>query len=845
MRKVLMTAFCAMCVTGMMLAVPAKRGFVAHTQSDGTVISVEMVGDEFHHGFVTHDGLTVARDANGDFVYSVAGLLTEQLAHERLDRSEAELEFVASQGDRLTMKAGELANRPHRAASRPRKVGQTQVPTMGSPRVPIILVQYADKQMSHTKAQFEAQYRTGAKSVLRYFTDQSNGLYTPQYDVYGIYTLSSSRATYGGNDYWGNDVGVAKMVGEAIDLAGDAINWSQYDNDGDGEADVCIVVYAGVGEAQASYTVPSSVWPCQWELSSGSSYGDGTGARYRNGVKIDRFAVFNETAGSNDNGTTMDGIGTFCHEFSHCLGLPDFYETTYSHGYYGMGGWSLMNSGCYNGGAVDGDTPIGYSAYEKNFMGWIEYIEPQPGHKYTLPIFNNKSLDSDQAIKLTSPLNENEFFVLENRSQQGWDQYIANSGLLITHFTYVADRWSANTVNNYAVQLATVIPADGTLSESSESGDVYGYGNREFTDNSSPAAKLNMNVSGTLASTTGGAGVLGQPVTEITRNSDGTVSLWYMRDAIPVLETPVLNEATSVGTTSFRASWNHEADVPVTYTLMVGEKGDYDELVTESFANFTSATTDIGTSLNNYFAHSGWVGTKVYRDNGRILLGAADAAGKLSTPALDLTNYEGLTTVVFRAAAYPGDTGCQLVISAGSVRQTVELTTTPTTYVVILNCTPKSNQKILFDTKARSKRCYIYDIGIYSGNATSVTYSTPARVQVAQDDYSTTISGIDGLSYVVTGLTPGKTYAYKVKAVPVDDLQAIESDWSEGKVVVMSDGLRGDMNGDGVVDVTDVNLLILSVLNASSELPGGDLNGDGIIDVTDVNLLILMVLGVE
>ena len=528
MKKLLSISMALLCTWSAAMAVPAKPGFVTHTQRDGSQITVQLMGDEFFHYFVTQDGMPVMNDDNGDFYYMTSAGVSRVMAHDATSRSAAELSFIQAQKASMKQAMTEPARaKARRAAARPRKVGQTQVPTQGSPRVPILLVQYTDKQMANTKEQFEAHYKTDAKSVLQYFTDQSNGKYTPQYDIYGIYDLPSNRATYGANDSQGNDKGVALMVCDAIDKAGDEIDWSLYDNDGDGEADVCIVVYAGPGEAQGA--AKSTIWPCQWDLESGQAWNDGDGPRTRNGVTINRFAVFNETVGSSDYGTTMDGIGTFCHEFSHCLGLPDFYCTTYASGRYGMGGWSLMNSGCYNGGAVSGDTPIGYSAYEKNFMSWIDYIEPVANTYYTLPVFNAKSLESDQAIKITSNLNENEYFILENRRKQGWDQYIADEGVLITHFTYVPSRWEENTPNNEVMQLATIIPADNIASDYTEGNDLYGENNHELTPTSTPAMVLNMRANGSLASTTGGAGALDKPVTEITLNSDGTASFWYSK----------------------------------------------------------------------------------------------------------------------------------------------------------------------------------------------------------------------------------------------------------------------------------------------------------------------------
>ena len=545
MRKLILFTLAFVVAWSAAMAVPAKPGLNTVTMSDGTTLQVQVLGDEWSHSLATADGLTIAFGDDGLFYYVVSGNITNVRAHDVTNRSASELSFVNANKEQMTMaalheskaQAGKLRSVQPRSTS----LKATQVPNNGSPRVPIILVQYTDKSMSHTKNQFEAQYNTNAKSVFNYFKDQSNGLYTPQFDIYGIYTLPGNRATYGANNSSGDDVGVAKMVGDAITKAGNEINWSQYDNNGDGYADVCIVVYAGVGEAQASYTVPNAVWPCQWSLSSGAYYGDGPGAITRNGVTIDKFAVFNEISGSSDSGTTMDGVGTFCHEFSHCLGLPDFYETTYNHGYFGMSYWSLMDTGCYNGGSISGDTPIGYSAYEKNFMGWLNYIIPTENTFYTLPVFNSKTAENDKAVKITA-LNNNEYWILENRKKQGWDYYIQDEGILITHFTYVADRWSANTVNNQSVQLATIMPADNSLSTNNLNKDLYGETNHAFGPSTSPAMKANMSASGSLSSSTGGAGTVNKPVTEINLNSDGTASFWYIKGEV---QNPTINVSTN------------------------------------------------------------------------------------------------------------------------------------------------------------------------------------------------------------------------------------------------------------------------------------------------------------
>lgn len=506
-------------------AVPAKRGFHTFTQSDGTTIRVQTYGDERFHAFVTDDGLMLKRNANGDFCYATLESATSIIAHNRRERTMQEVQFVGRMADSLRFSDATVQVMGANIAARVAQARKaSQVPYTGKVRVPVIVVDYPDKKISNTLEAFNAHYNEAAKCARQYFIDQSNGKFEPQFDVYGVYTLSENRAAYGGNTSTGADKGVGKMVGEACDLATEAsaINWADYDNDHDGNCDVVIVVYAGVGEAQASTKMADAIWPCQWSLDGASSSGDGDGAKSYSGVKIDKFAVFNELYGSNDSGTTLDGIGTFCHEFSHSLGLPDFYMTTYG-GNYGMGTWSLMDYGCYND---SGNTPVGYSAYEKSFLGWIQLETPQPDTEYTLPVFNAKSATTDRALKIENTVNPNEYFVMENRHKQGWDSFIADEGVMVTHVTYVQSRWKANTVNNYTVQLMTIMPADGVASDATEVTDLFGEVNHALTDSTNPATALNLGVA-TENYPVGNQGFLGKPITDIYLNPDSSATLRY------------------------------------------------------------------------------------------------------------------------------------------------------------------------------------------------------------------------------------------------------------------------------------------------------------------------------
>ncbi len=418
-------------------AVPAKRGTRVFTQSDGTSIHLQLAGDEWHHSFVTAEGLAVSRADDGNFYYRTPQGVSNVMAHDADQRTATEEQFVLDNASSMTMTALFSTEQSARRTKALTARKASQVPQTGSPRIPVILVNYSDKKFisDDPVATWTTQISAaGGVSVYQYFYDQSFGKYTPQFDILGPYTLPNKRSYYGANDYYGDDKYVGTMVAQACLGVDSSVDWSVYDNDGDGECDVVIVLYAGDGEA-SSYDsdAENSIWPCQWDLGS-SDYGSDLTL---DGTTISKFAVFNELYGSDL--TKIDGIGTMCHEFSHCLDLPDFYTTDYSN-HFGMGSWSILDYGCYNN---DGFTPSGYTAYERNFLGWFDYTDPVAGTKYTTKAVAN----GGQAYKVTSD-NANEYYILETIEQEGWNQYAPASGLQVTHVSYNATRWYNHAVHN-------------------------------------------------------------------------------------------------------------------------------------------------------------------------------------------------------------------------------------------------------------------------------------------------------------------------------------------------------------------------------------------------------------
>lgn len=829
MRRLLAyTIFCLATWT-VALAVPAKPGLRVMKQADGTTIHLRLAGDEWHHSFTTDEGLTVARGNDGNFYYRTANGLSSVVAHDAAQRSAQEKAFISANTQDLTLKSLFTEQQSARRSKALVARKSSQVPQTGSPRIPVILVNYKDKKfissdpVSVWKKQVSAPNEV---SVYQYFVDQSFGKYTPQFDIYGPYTLPYQRSYYGANDYWGDDQRVGTMVGEACKGMDATIDWSKYDNDKDGVCDVVIILYAGDGEA-SSYDkdAENAIWPCQWDLASSDYKKNLT----LDGVTVSKFAVFNELNGSNLS--KIDGIGTFCHEFSHCLDLPDFYDTEYGN-HFGMGSWSLLDMGSYNN---DGYTPCGYTAYERNFMGWFNYTDPQVGTRYTTKTVQ----DGGAAYKITSS-NANEYYIIENIQQTGWNKYAHASGLQVTHVNYSATTWLQNTVNNADRQGMTIIPADNNLkmdysyggyyiNEEDQKGDLFPYnGHDELTATSTPAATL-YNSSANLD----------KPITKITKNSDGTVSFTYI--AQPVAS-PVAAQATAVSGNSFTANWSECKDA-LSYTLKVSPKSDYEKIFTETFAKCNTTVTS-NVKLDTYLDNTGWTGSSMYIEPGGVRLSSGKNAGSITSPALNLSASGGKTTVVVKAKAYNSDTNCPLTIKVGNASQKVTVeSSTQQTFVVILDCAEDASQKLTL-SGIGGKRIIITGVEVYSGDASS---EFDARARAASENRNPngeiTVTGITSNSYKVTGLTPDTEYKYVVKAIYANE----ESAWSNAITVITQGNVlpAGDVNGDNHVDVVDANCIINIILDneqAATYDNRCDLNNDGKTDVDDLSQLVNIIL---
>ena len=778
-----------------MMAVPAKRTQSVVRQKDGTQITVVQRGDEHFHFLVTTDGVPVAKDTDGFYTYARIsnGRLapTTLRAHEPAERSISENDYI--QTSRQTIDEGITALWTQRANKRTanrqlriEKVQATTQPRRTKSRVAstttkkglVILVNYKTEKMSSStaNADFNAMFNQQGYnknmhigSVRDYFYDQSYGQLTIDFDVVGPYNLSHDMVYYGGNDDNEDDLRPGEMAAEACLAADGDVNFADYDWDGDGEVEQVYIIYAGYGEASASTGLEDTVWPHEWDLES-SDYGR---SLKLDGVTINTYACSNELTGA--SGKQMDGIGTACHEFSHCLGLPDFYDTRSNGSNFGMDSWSLMDYGCYNGpDGYEGCVPSAYTAYERYYSGWIEPIVLDEG----IDINGMQAItDNPESYIIYNAANEDEYYMLFNIQQTSWNTYAYGHGLLVMHIDYDKSVWDANTVNNTSSrQRCTIIPADNSYSHYNLPADPFPGtgGNPSLTNATTPAAKLyNKNSDGSK--------YLNRPIEDITE-TNGLISLKF--NGGTQIEAPVTSEPSGITATGFTANWQAVDDAQ-SYTLELQEvyEADVEVILNEDFSGITSVNSgkDISSKIGTYTNTSGWTGTKLFatgRDE--VKLGSSSYVGSITTPTLSGFS-NGMVTVYIEGRPYNTDGTANFTVKVGSNEKS---TSTTGDAIVVTADAPNGNFTVTISTTSGNKRAYIDRIVICDGEATAgeisalLNSSSNAPKKATR---KTTYTGLTGTSYTFTNLT-GTEYYYRVKAVTATS----SSTWSDLKHVTLS-----------------------------------------------------------
>ncbi len=444
-------------------------------QPDGSRLIIYGVGDEFNHFSVTEDGFTVLKNEDGFYEFAHVGKFGNLnssgfRARNIPERNDLDRLFLQSIPKYLSGESTSILPK----YSVTEEVPQNAFPSEGTQKVLMLLIEYPDLESTYSESEFdglmnESNYN-GNGSFKDYYFQASDGDLSLNVDVFGWY-VSQEDYFYYGDD---NESDRARiLVGEAVDAAEAAgVDFSIYDNDGDGEVDNLIIVHSGPGAEEGSRT--EYIWSHSWSLSFR--------AREYDGVVINSYVIQPETRSYG-----MVGIGVFCHEFGHALGLPDLYDTDAGNGdSEGLGNWCLMAGG---GWLNNERTPAMLSAWAREDLGWISPTVINAEGNYSL-LPTGASTD---CYKMLTP-NSNEYFLLENRYKTGFDAYLPGSGLAIYHVnTSKLDHGDNDDENN---KLADFEEADGDNDLDNEvnrgdAGDVFpgSSNNPNFSDITNPNAQ--------------------------------------------------------------------------------------------------------------------------------------------------------------------------------------------------------------------------------------------------------------------------------------------------------------------------------------------------------------------
>ncbi len=745
-RSMMLLAMSAMmCIQ--VVANPALRGLVQMPQPDGTLVRISLEGDEFYSFNTTADGYTVMLNDAGAYVYAQREgkklVPTSVLAHDEGQRTASELALLSTLTKRMIDK--EEVDVAHiRRVKRNVDLSNFDFSKF---RGLVILIDFADKKFAADDPKafytemFSTQGLTGwhdpytnkdvtcPGSVRDYFKDQSNGAFNPPFDVYGPYssTLKANKC-YNQHDL---------IFKTAMRSANAEIDFSKYDNNNDGKVDMVFFLVAGYSAA-SNGKESGYLWP------HASSF-----ARdYINydGKWLDRYASSTELYGweSSPSSVVVEGIGTVCHEFSHVLGLPDFYDTDYElsgGNSHHPGGWDIMAGGSdYNYGRC----PAGYTFYERYALGWADAYTIDGEGSYSLSPVNT----AREGYILRTPVKD-EFFTIENRQRIGWDSYIPGHGMIVTRVDSTnANVWSLNTVNcnpehNYFEMLRA--------------------GNTSTGDNGSDP----------FPGSTGNI--------MLTNQTNPNLTTWA----------GYANAYNIVGI-------NESADGLITFKVV--EDGSLQTLV-EDFEGMPVSTGTTDKNVEGAFA------TWSFSKSG-VRAPGSDKANDNNSVMMKLPSLFYSTTPVY--------------YNTYMASMTVFNTTTATAkYSLEYSVENDENGDPIWNTALSSKGNDVAEVAAKTNGmcywTLNLNNTQPALFRIYE------------------------RYGHKNNAMYVDDFTLYYTGEEGGPVVF----IQGDVNGDGEVNIADINAELDLILNGSTDadtMKRADVNSDSEANIADVNMIIDIIL---
>jgi len=471
---------------------PANDKIVTVKQPDGTEIRLRLFGDELFCFAETMDGFTAIRTQNGFWMYAEKtgdGALrsTNVVVHNPEMRLLKEKQFLESMIKHL--RPHQLPEKERLRLEMMRRLDVKRIQSLRKKgnqiiwRVVVILVEFPDLAHTETVQSFDDMFNQedwdggiGAQGGFNdFYKEVSYNQFGIVADIYGWYatTMDHTYYSWSHNDHWAR---ARELANNMIAMADVDIDYSQYDNDGDGYVDQVIIVHAGHGAAEEGNE--EYIWPHYFCLSSPVT---------RDGVQIQDYTMQEEL-----HYNRHAGVGMYCHEFGHALGLPDLYDTNSEDGSdsEGIGLWGVMAGGAWGN---DGLSPTHFCAWSKIQLGWIIPSIVNINTQQTDFTLNAIETNPLQAFKLIPPeANTKEYFLLENRQQVGFDSYAPGTGMLIYH---IDDNMYDNA--NAARKRVDVEEADGMddleyFNNRGDTGDPYPGSslNRFFTKSSYPNSDL-------------------------------------------------------------------------------------------------------------------------------------------------------------------------------------------------------------------------------------------------------------------------------------------------------------------------------------------------------------------
>lgn len=500
-------------------------------QPDGTTVMLYKNGDGHLAFYTTEDHQVVVRNADGTLCYAkLVGtelVATSVVCHDIASRTAEEAAFVSSNTLKPADQALAKLAAPQPRLASPMKLGgystsdglgqygtsaKGAVPTIGSPKIPVIMVEYADTKFQEGMTEdklsrmlneegYHEDNNLEKGSVVDYFKAQSRGMFTPEFKVVAKVTLSHGYAYYGQNTggHGTSDKNAIGMVREAVSAAvSQGVDFNEFKISN--KIPNVIVYYAGPGEATGGDD--NTIWPHELDLPL--TYGN------MSGYMFSSYFVGNERFGTAEDSTPM-GIGVLVHEFGHAMGLPDFYDPSYSYEEDSpFGYWSVMDQGAYVSNAY---APVGYNAYERSFMGWLDIKElTEPG---LVTLASPEDADGDMAVMFRNPNDRNEYFIMENRQPGTWYPSTSGSGVLLSRFAFNSSAWTYNTVNtSQYMKRAMAVTADGSYITSAALATQYQlFGNGVNHKNSFDYFN--------------GTAETGFPIYDVMKQPDGTVTFSF------------------------------------------------------------------------------------------------------------------------------------------------------------------------------------------------------------------------------------------------------------------------------------------------------------------------------